>query len=374
VPNNGIFHGKLKDSLNYEYVVDRNVTLKELSLEDISSQKSKLVPSFIIAWKNMKAAISFWVSAKRTRSYPYTRMFNTLSQKNLKKITIFPVIKDEGMGVEKHRGCFDPIQWDTFSMCSYLGIYTISAYYVKAKKNPLRKNRVRSQEFDHAYLVEKIKNILTTNQNPKQWNDVERNSIGKLEELIINGYQKISKETGVEFRNPNYVRDVLAKLKDPESFKLTSQEKSEQAQNRENLTTQPKEMVFGLPKGKMTLEDSLGGKYYWTVDAYHIESKNVYLMEMKHAKKGIPSISDIKDALFKFHFYANLSELRDENDTELTPKPTLVLSSGTESSDKIKNDKHVKLVIEEAEKNNIIVIASGKNNTKEKLIEELVSN
>ena len=42
------------------------------------------------------AAVSCWVSAKRTRSKPFSRVLRMLYQKDMKKITIIPVVKDEG--------------------------------------------------------------------------------------------------------------------------------------------------------------------------------------------------------------------------------------------------------------------------------------
>lgn len=372
--NTGIFYGKLKDSVHYQYLINKNIKLKEISLEDISSQKRKFAPNFILTWHNVKAAVSFWVTPKRTRSFPYSRIFNTLNQKGIQKITIFPIVKDEGLGVGKHKGCFDKIQWDTFSLCTYLGVYTIPAYYVKARKNTLSKNRVRCQEFDYTYVTKKIEQVLTTNKSPKEWNDIERNSIGDLENHVIDGYKKIAKETGVGFRTSEHVREALQELRDPETFKSTSQKKSKEAQDRENQTTQPKEEVFGLEKGKVTLADSLDGRYSWTVDAYYVENDTVYLMEMKHRKDGIPTLNDIKDALLKFHLYANLSELHNKNEIKLKPKPTLVLSSGTESSDKISNAIHIKLVLEETKINNIRVLIIGKGETRKNLIQKLISS
>lgn len=38
-------------------------------------------------------AVSWWISAKRTRSYPYSRVYNTLGFSG-KKITIIPIFKD----------------------------------------------------------------------------------------------------------------------------------------------------------------------------------------------------------------------------------------------------------------------------------------
>ncbi len=69
-----------------------------------------------------KFAISKWVSPKRTRSYPYERVYNTLGFS--KKITIIPIIKDEGA-----KGDRDFIQWDTISLMSLLDVYVILAYY-----------------------------------------------------------------------------------------------------------------------------------------------------------------------------------------------------------------------------------------------------
>lgn len=40
-------------------------------------------------------ALSWWVSAKRTRSYPYARVYDTLGYSG-KKITVIPIFKDEG--------------------------------------------------------------------------------------------------------------------------------------------------------------------------------------------------------------------------------------------------------------------------------------
>ena len=63
--------------------------------------------------------ISWWVSAKRTRSYPYARVYDTLSFSG-KKVTIIPIYKDEGF-----QGDRDFIQWDTISLMSLLQVYVI---------------------------------------------------------------------------------------------------------------------------------------------------------------------------------------------------------------------------------------------------------
>jgi len=60
-------------------------------------------------------ALSKWVSPKRTRSYPFERVYNTLGFS--KKITVIPVIKDEGA-----KGDRDFVQWDTISFMSLLDV------------------------------------------------------------------------------------------------------------------------------------------------------------------------------------------------------------------------------------------------------------
>ena len=86
--------------------------------------------------KENKIAISWWVSSKRTRSYPYARVYDTLNFSG-KKITIIPVIKDEGK-----EGDRDFLQWDTVSLMSLLGIYVIIAYYTEAEKSKRYRHKI----------------------------------------------------------------------------------------------------------------------------------------------------------------------------------------------------------------------------------------
>ena len=94
-------------------------------------------------------AISKWVSPKRTRSYPYERVYNTLNIS--KKITVIPIVKDEGATGDR-----DFIQWDTVSMMSLLDVYVIFAYYDKAEKRGLK---ITKQQFDNDFVKNKIKEI-----------------------------------------------------------------------------------------------------------------------------------------------------------------------------------------------------------------------
>ncbi|MDR1198079.1 MAG: hypothetical protein LBK94_03570 [Prevotellaceae bacterium] len=68
---------------------------EELQIVDISKFNiNNAIPFCLVTDAKHSFAVSKWVSPKRTRSYPYERVYNTLSVS--KKITIIPIIKDEG--------------------------------------------------------------------------------------------------------------------------------------------------------------------------------------------------------------------------------------------------------------------------------------
>ena len=62
-------------------------------------------------------AFSKWVSPKRTRTYPFQRIYNTLGL-STKKVTIIPVIKDEGAA-----GDNDRINAMTFSWMNLMNVH-----------------------------------------------------------------------------------------------------------------------------------------------------------------------------------------------------------------------------------------------------------
>ncbi len=94
-------------------------------------------------------AVSKWVSPKRTRSYPFERVFNTLNVS--KKITVIPVVKDEGASGDR-----DFIQWDTVSLMSLLDVFVIFAFYERAEK---KNRKITNQKFNNDYVLSKIREI-----------------------------------------------------------------------------------------------------------------------------------------------------------------------------------------------------------------------
>ncbi|MEA3494724.1 MAG: hypothetical protein U9R42_01680, partial [Bacteroidota bacterium] len=341
--------------------------LKEFDIKDFNI--NKLPASSIVEDGNFSFGISKWVSPKRTRSYPYERIYNTLG--NSKKITVIPIIKDEGK-----RGDRDFIQWDTVSLMSLLGIFVVFAYYENAEKHSTRENKITNQQFNNNLVKTKIAEIKNYHSSALHWNlkEIEQ-SFPDLIQKAKSSYNKIGKQLDVEFHNEQgidrFANQFISGVKD---FMNTSRQKAQDAQNREMLTIQPKEALSTLTKATITIENYLGGKYYFTTDEIKIEGKNLYLIEGKHSRNALlPSNGDIKDGLLKMILYTNLKEVKVDG-IEYKSIPVIKLTStkldgsilSSDNTDKINNfiskqnfSKKQKEVIEnlfiEAKENNFII-------------------
>ena len=109
----------------------------------------------------------------------------------MKKITIIPVVKDEGKDGDR-----DYLQFATISMMTFLGVYVIPAYYVDAEKNmrpkEAHKEKITNQKFDSNFIANKIQEILNTSDDVQTWNNSIRDSISNLASKIKENYQRIS--------------------------------------------------------------------------------------------------------------------------------------------------------------------------------------
>jgi hypothetical protein len=224
-----------------------------------------------------------------------------------KKITVIPIIKDEGADGDR-----DFLQWDTVSLMSLLDVCVIFAYYDKATKNPNYDNKITDFQFNNRYIISKIKEIEQYHSSALHWNLNElKNNLHNIVDQAKRSYAKIEHKTGVKLHDVKGLDNFKAKIgKDVETFMEFSREKAQQAQTREILTTQPKESLSTLTKAKITITNYLGGQYFFTVDEILIDKDTVYLIEGKHFKNSIlPSKGDIKDGLLKMILYSNLCEV-----------------------------------------------------------------
>lgn len=260
--------------------------------------------SHILRTKNSQFALSKWVSPKRTRSYPFERVYNTLNSS--KKITIIPIVKDEGKAGDR-----DFIQWDTISLMSLLDVYIIFAYYTDADKHILP-NKITNQKLNNFEIKQKIQEIEQYHSSALHWNLNElQQNLMYLIECAQQSYQQIQLKHQVQMHNEQGLNRFAQKIQAGlTEFMQFSRGKAQQAQEREFQTIQPKEHLSTLSKAKITIRNYLGGEYFFTVDEIHIENDMLYLIEAKHSQNGIlPSSSDIRDGLLKMILYCNLQQV-----------------------------------------------------------------
>ncbi|MBF0377445.1 MAG: hypothetical protein HQK72_08160 [Desulfamplus sp.] len=303
-----------------EYKIKLPNNLQEIDFRNFDVNRMPVC--CLIKGKKYNFAISKWVSPKRTRSYPFERVYNTLSTS--KKFTVIPIIKDEGS-----EGDRDFLQWDTVSLMSLLDVYVIFAYYNKAENHKTRKNKITNQEFNNEYIISKIDEIGNYHSSALHWNLKEtKDSLPNLIEKVKNHYCEIGNKLNVKFHSSNGIDKFQKQFENGvNSFMETSREKAKEAQHREQSTLQPKEILETATKATITIKNYLGGLYYLTTYEIQIKEDSLYLIEGKHSKHAkLPSISDIKDGLIKMILYSNLIKVS-INNKYFKPVPTLKLTS-----------------------------------------------
>lgn len=295
--------------------------LKTFGIDEFLSGTAFNNAAFLLSYNKNTFAISRWVSPKRTRSYPYARVYDTMNTRT--RVTIIPFLKDEGK-----QGDRDFIQWDTVSLMSLLGVYVILGYYKKAEKSPDYQHKITEQEFDYDYLRQRLDELSQYKLDALHWNLYELNkNLLSVAELSKFHYKKISKQTGVEMHGERGISQRIEVIRESVAkFQSNSRELASSAQNREYQTTQPKESVIES-KATITIKNYLGGYYYFTVDEVLLSSDNLFLIEKKHSKNSlVPSSADIKDGLVKMMLYTNFSEAL-VSGKPISEYPTLGLTS-----------------------------------------------
>jgi hypothetical protein len=229
------------------------------------------------AFDENQIAIRWWVSAKRTRSYPYARVYDSLAFLG-RKVTIIPIVKDEGA-----EGDRDFLQWDTVSLMSLLGVYVIIGYYVDAERNSQYSNKITNQRYDIQYVENEIQNLLSYQSDALHWNLSQLEKAGEIGEKAIESYLQISKKLDVKMHSLESARERFRKLEESkEAFLTLSRDLAEKAQKRESVTIQPKEMLEEGDKATITIKNYLGGKYFFTCDEAKIHENDILLIEGKH--------------------------------------------------------------------------------------------
>lgn len=325
--------------------------------EVFQTRKSK----FLIDDDELKIAVSKWVSPKRTRSYPYARIYDTMNFQN--RLTIIPLVKDEGKDGDR-----DYLQWDTVSFMSLLGVYVIIAYYCDAEKNPRYKNKIASQKFDYGYLIQKFEELRKYKSDALHWNLKQLSNLSEISERCRHYYYDlIASKCNVKMHGIDSFNRKMEKISDDvETFKKFSRKAAQLAQDREYYTEQPKEMLIE-EKAKITITNYLGGMYYFTVDEVIIKNEYIFLIEKKHSRRSmIPSLNDIKDGLLKLILHNNFS-IVSASDVEYKPLPVLGLTSdqfddAAHNFDGKKYPRKIERIFEEGRKNNFLIFLMDSRN------------
>lgn len=312
--------------------------LKSFNIADLE-QALSTTSTFILKFdENNKIALSWWVSPKRTRSYPYARVYDSLSS-TYRRVTIIPFMKDEGIGGDR-----DFLQWDTISLMSLLNVYVIIAYYVDAIRHPQNPNKITKQRFDINYIMKKLEELLSYHSDALHWNIAQLNNIEEIGRRALRHYEKISEKTKVEMHSKENAERRMAEITKDLDFMKLSRKLAKEAQLRESQTRQPKENLSG-EKGIITITNYLGGAYFFTCDEVDfIDENTIRLIEAKHTKGNkLPSLDDIKDGLLKMIILTNLKEVR-INDKTYHHIPTLKLTTGEGFNFKNVNPRDLKIL------------------------------
>ena len=255
-------------------------------------------------------AYSKWVSPKRTRSYPFARIYTTYNSSKI--ITIIPVIKDEGKDGDR-----DVIQYSTISWMNLLNIYIVLAYYETAqksnKKGQLTKDKLSNQKFNDEFVKAQINEILAYRQSALHWNkNLFEERFSSIFEKALNSYDSIASQTGVVIHSrismDNYLQKIIFEF---EEFKNISLKGSQSASKREAMTSHKMEYLEDGLKATFSIENYLGGVYHLTADEIFVYNNDYIIQESKNSsKESLPKLPDIQDGLFKLILFSNLDSLR----------------------------------------------------------------
>jgi len=307
-----------------KFTVDKSIN--EYNLSDFDSNECASIGKIKVD-DNDYIFFTKWVTPKRTRSYPFARLYNVYNT-NSKIITIIPIIKDEG----GDSGNNDRINAITFSWMNLLNIYIILAYYESAEKKQVGTRKtaanlkikgkkvkteyITNQMFNNEYIKSKIKEVSKYKMTALHWNTKHfKEDFEKVWLKSVECYKKISKDEKVELHSfDNHLKRLdefkVEGIFNLEKFIEVMNKRSKEAQNREALTIHDLEVLNQGHNAKFYIENYLGGIYYLTCDEIFIEKNKFIIQESKNSSTGkFPAENDIKDGLFKLILFSNMEKL-----------------------------------------------------------------
>lgn len=332
--------------------------LKEYKISNFEINDAAVSGIVEIDNKN-KVAYSKWVTPKRTRSYPFARIYDTYNFGG-KRVTIIPAIKDEGIGASKNKSNNDRINFITLSWMNLTNVFVILAWYSEAEKKS--EYRITNQKFDNKYIKGKIKEISEYQLDAHHWNNEHFiNDFRLIYEMAVSSYERIAKKLSVKMHPTSGHNNFLEKIiddKNPkrislEKFALITLFKSQLAAARE-VVVKHKNEYLSLDSEKLVFEikNNLGGSYFLTADEIIIDEdrKKLIIQEAKNSTLDkIPKLADIKDGLFKILLFSQIKTISID-DVRYGYRVGLKLTGNLKTSLKLPNDIKTVNVFSKVEK------------------------
>lgn len=265
-------------------------------------------------------ALSKWSSPKRTRTYPFARIYDTYHH-NGKVVTVIPIIKDEGLGERKNDTNLDRVNFITLSWMNLANVYIILAWYKSASS--VNSTRISKQMLENEHVCKQIMEISHYKGDAHHWNTqhFENDFIGIYNEAV-KAYRDIANCLGVELHSVQIHEDYLSRVRkdgmntsqlDIEKFKQESLRRSRLSASAEVSTKHSLESLSAdSVKGLFEVQNMLGGTYYLTCDELIFVSRGKLLIrESKNSTKSgrLPSMNDIKGGLFKLLLFSHIKKL-----------------------------------------------------------------
>ena len=294
-----------------KYTTSQIIALDETDYKDLNVNDHSTI---LIAMDDQnKMALSRWTGPKRTRTYPFASVYDTYGFSG-KRITVIPIIKDEGSDTNNDR-----INFITLSWMNLLNVYIILAWYEAADKRS--KTRITNQSLNNEWVLRKIREISNFQLDAHHWNNEHFiNDFSHVLNKAVNSYQKIEKELNVtlhrssdhysNFINNFYSFNDINKISLPKFAEYTLK-RSRMAAAREVQTIHELELLQDNSiKAVFELRNNLGGEYFLTADDVYTRGDTLIIQEANNSTKSpLPSNSDLKDGLFKIILYSNLHKV-----------------------------------------------------------------
>lgn len=295
-------------------------TLPVYSLDSIFSGEALKRSSFLLELSSGTYAVSKWTGPKRSRTYPYQYVYDTIARKP--RVAIIPYYKDEGAD-----GNPDYLQWDTVSLMSLLNVYVILGYHTSAVPNRRNasKQRITGHTLDTAYIRQRFEELALYHSDPIHWNmkELNENLLTVMQRTLLY-HEKIEQLTGVRLHSRSGLSRRIANLA---SYRQDSRARALLAQEREHATLQPGERIESGLKASINITNFFNGEYHLTVDEVVPIDQTLFLIEKKHSgSKALPATGDIKDGLLKLMLYTNLESAEVDAQVFL-PRAVLGLTS-----------------------------------------------